>query len=133
MDRPTTDGPAGYSKGHWDRLEAEKQRETQRLLHGTPPRSQSPIKDAASPSESALPITKKKISVCLRGEWGQIKMKAADFVTFSVLAQYYCQKHDKPLHLAAKLKLVFDGDVMAPESTVSEAEMDEGDMIDVEV
>jgi hypothetical protein len=60
-------------------------------------------------------------------------MKAADFVTFSVLAQYYCQKHDKPRELASRLKLVFDGDVMAPESTVADADMDEGDMIDVEV
>jgi len=60
-------------------------------------------------------------------------MKAADFVQFCTLAEFYCSKHNKPLELAPKLRLVFDGDVMVPEKTITEAELDEGDIIDVEI
>lgn len=123
----------GYNKDHWDRLEAEKVRETQRLLNGTPPRSPSPSAATSASAAAPLPVAKKKISVCLRGEWGTIKMKTADFVKFSVLAQYYCNQTGKSLDLAPGLKLEFDGEVMDPESSVGDADMDEGDMIDVKV
>lgn len=54
-------------------------------------------------------------------------------ITGMSLAELYCTKNKKDASIAPRLKLDFDGERIQPDAALIEADVEDGDMIDVTV
>ena len=113
----------GYEKAFYDRLEQQKQVERDRLLNSPSP----------SDIEILPPSTEKKklTRIILRGQWGECKLRVADFVTAHALLMGFCERQGKHGSMVRKLKLSFDGDTIDPTAIVSEMGIEDDDVMDV--
>jgi hypothetical protein len=115
-------------------MKAEEQRRMEWLLN---PNARDPSPEAeaqvSGATRSPSPKPEKKVKLCLRGPWGDVKLGILESIPFDTLAKAYCMKTKKAETLASKITFSFDGETIGRYSTVGELDIEDGDMIDVHV
>jgi hypothetical protein len=99
------------------------------------PNARDPSPGAEAEGDVAVPSPKpeKKVKLCLRGAWGEVKLAIAHSIPFDTLAKAYCMKTKKEEKFASKISFSFDGETIGRYVTVGELDIEDGDMIDVHV
>lgn len=117
----------GYEKTTWDKLQEQKRVERAKLLNDDtePSSSQIPEKEDSPP---AAEEDEEKLKLVIRGAAGELRFSCLPTTAVSKICSYYCSKYGLS---SANARLDFDGETFAGEATISDMDLESGDMVDI--